>query len=524
MKRMRKQSCCNILQKIVRNCLKIIMKQISEFCQKTGLHGCKYICESQRSMIESVSDRVIWAIMVFSSLCIAIWMMKITYEYFMKNHILTVIETTHHGIWNYPFPAVTICDFNRVSLKLTKKLVDNLKLPPAVSKEFVVEEMRLLDELLYPGVHGLYIRNNLSRLQNIFEMNNLTIPIVMNSVTRSCESLLELCKWKTKKEDCNSIFQTSISRNGICCSFNYITHDLIMKQPSIKPRKITSCGYQSGLNILLNFDVEDYHASIVESIGIKIMLHDPYDYPDYDASSKLITVNKYSFLTVKPMEIYSTKDIKWVSNKQCTLHNEENTISDNLKRNFISSRYSFINCLTDCRATVIKKECGCIPYYYPQNNTRICNLRDVECLETFKFWYDTSWPGTDMSPKTLPFVELDIKNKPCNCKPDCNFYRYIMEYSAASLDKRVYYNDFTYTTYFSKGKSWKNQSIIHIFFGDLISIRYRRDTRYGWRHIFATYGGLLGIFAGFSFMFIFEIIYFFIIRILTDAYARKNME
>lgn len=56
------------------------------------------------------------------------------------------------------------------------------KLPPAVSKEFVVEEMRLLDELLYPGVHGLYIRNNLSRLQNIFEMNNLTIPIVMNSV------------------------------------------------------------------------------------------------------------------------------------------------------------------------------------------------------------------------------------------------------------------------------------------------------------------------------------------------------
>lgn len=40
----------------------------------------------------------------------------------------------------------------------------------------------------------------------------------------------------------------------------------------------------------------------------------------------------------------------------------------------------------------------------------------------------------------------------------------------------------------------------------------------------ATYGGLLGIFAGFSFMFIFEIIYFFIIRILTDAYARKNME
>lgn len=55
-------------------------------------------------------------------------------------------------------------------------------LPPTVSKEFMVQEMKLLDELLYPGIHGSYVRNNLSRLQIVFDMNELSIPTVMNSV------------------------------------------------------------------------------------------------------------------------------------------------------------------------------------------------------------------------------------------------------------------------------------------------------------------------------------------------------
>ncbi|XP_003395943.2 sodium channel protein Nach [Bombus terrestris] len=464
--------------------------------------------------------------MVVSSLCIAIGMLKVTLNYYEQHLVLSVIETTHHGIWNYPFPAVTVCDMNPVSLRLTKKFTDNLTFPSSLSKEFIAREMRLLNELLYPGIYGSHVRNNLSRLQNIFDMNKLSIPTIMNSVTRNCQSLLESCKWKSKIENCSTIFRSSISRDGLCCSFNYITYDSIMENPNIKPHKMTSCGYQSGLNILLNLDVENNDANIMESTKMKIMLHDPYDYPDHNAPSKLISAHKYSFLTVQPVETYSTLDIRKLKStmRECIFYDEASKmIGNDWNRNFVPARYSFINCLTNCRTTVIKKKCGCIPYYYPQNDTRVCNLRDVECLETFKFWYDTSWPGTDMSPKTLQLVELDTKERPCNCKPDCNFYRYIMENSAGNLDKRVYYDGLTYTTYSSEGKTWKNQSIIHIFFGDLVSIQFRRDMHYSWRHLFATFGGLLGVFAGFSFMSIFEIIYFFIIRVLTDACVKRNI-
>lgn len=53
-----------------------------------------------------------------------------------------------------------------------------------MSKEFIVQEMSLLNELLYPGQSVGNIRNNLSRLQSIFDANDLSIPTVINSVRK----------------------------------------------------------------------------------------------------------------------------------------------------------------------------------------------------------------------------------------------------------------------------------------------------------------------------------------------------
>ncbi|XP_012137115.2 sodium channel protein Nach [Megachile rotundata] len=513
------KSCGWITRRILRKSGTILKKQTLQFCRDTGLHGYKYIAETRRSMAE----RIAWAITVLASLVIAIVIMKFTYDRYADYTTLSVIESTHRGIWNYPFPAVTVCDLNRVSLKLTRQLVEKLKLPPSVSKAFVVQEMSLLNELLYPGGHEFNIRSNLSRLQGIFDMNNLSIPTVINLVTRDCNTLLEACKWKAEEHDCNMIFQPSFTRYGMCCSFNYITREKFLEEPNMELFRMTSCGYQSGLNFLLNLDPEDYHSSIVESIGTKILLHSPFDYPDDNAANSIIPVNTYSFLIVQPGETYSTNNVRKMSSRGC-IFNDEPAALDHIDKEkyFIPARYSLINCLVECRANVINMKCGCIPYYYPQSNARICNLKDIECLETYKYWYDTSWPGTDMSPNIVSFTELNDNRRPCGCPADCNFYNYFVQNSVGNLDKRIYYNGLTYTNNRSKGNTWKNQSVIHIFFGDLVSVQYRRDKYNTWRHMFATFGGLLGLFAGFSLMSVAEIIYFFIIRVITEMFTNKE--
>ncbi|EFN89774.1 Sodium channel protein Nach [Harpegnathos saltator] len=197
----------------------ILKKQAAEFCRETGLHGYKYISQTQRSKTE----RIVWALMVFTSLCCAVVLMKMTWNYYATHPTLTVIESTHHGIWNYPFPAITVCNINRMSYNLTKEFVDNLEIPANVSKQFLLQEMRLLNELVVPGVFGYDVRRNLTYLQDIIDHNDLSILDVMKMITGNCSSLLVTCKWKGVLSPCDKYFRQSISRDGLCCSFNYYT-------------------------------------------------------------------------------------------------------------------------------------------------------------------------------------------------------------------------------------------------------------------------------------------------------------
>lgn len=64
--------------------------------------------------------------MVLASFICAIILMHIAWEYNSSRPTITVIESTHRGIWFYPFPAITICNINRLSLRRTTAMVQNL--------------------------------------------------------------------------------------------------------------------------------------------------------------------------------------------------------------------------------------------------------------------------------------------------------------------------------------------------------------------------------------------------------------
>ncbi|XP_066589222.1 sodium channel protein Nach-like [Prorops nasuta] len=507
-------------------CWKLLKKQTTEFCLSTGLHGYKYIGQSQRSGIE----RAIWAAAVFSSIICAIILMKMAYDYYTLHSIFTVIESTHHGIWNYPFPAVTICNINRVSKKLSKRLIENLKIPSTISKDFLADQMKLMLEFLDPGAYEGDISKNLTVLQDVFDYNNLSITDVIYSTTQNCSDLIHKCKWNGKIVQCTSLFDPSFSRDGLCCSFNYMTLNSTTNLLSIqRMRRISACGYQTGLIVFLNLDSEDYFATILGSVGAKVMIHYPLDYPDYNAENKYTTIGTQSFLSITPQETYSTEKVNYlpISTRKCVFSHEgiltRRNVGNELRRNLAIENYTYLNCLAECRASVIRQKCQCIPYYYPQNGVRICNLKDIRCLIKYKHLYDTSWPIINNASHTK-FGIIDSLERPCGCIPDCNLYRYPLESSQGTLSKNIYYTNDSFTRDSNTGFNIFNYSIVHIFFGDLVSIQYRRNVQYDWRNLFASFGGLLGLFSGFSLMSGFELIYFFIIRLIIDALSKKRQK
>lgn len=118
-----------------------------------------------------------------------------------------------------------------------------------MSKEFLVQEFRLLLELLDPGVFEHDVTENLTRLQDVIDDNGLTITEVMEKVrrdgeyppdgsvggvsdlkknpifkvTKNCSDLITSCKWNDDSFECDDFFDRILTRDGICCSFNYIS-------------------------------------------------------------------------------------------------------------------------------------------------------------------------------------------------------------------------------------------------------------------------------------------------------------
>lgn len=98
----------------------------------------------------------------------------------------------------------------------------------------------------------------------------------MERLAPKCSDMLERCGWKGSLQRCDSIFQNINTTQGICCSFNnYAFHQpnydpkLLASIPK-EPRRVTSCGYQTGLSILLKPQPEDYLGTEIASAGFRV--------------------------------------------------------------------------------------------------------------------------------------------------------------------------------------------------------------------------------------------------------------
>lgn len=59
------------------------------------------------------------------------------------------------------------------------------------------------------------------RLEETLSCMNMTADEALMEVTPSCMDLLLVCKWKGRITRCDSLFQDSVTPEGICCSFNH---------------------------------------------------------------------------------------------------------------------------------------------------------------------------------------------------------------------------------------------------------------------------------------------------------------
>lgn len=110
----------------------------------------------------------------------------------------------------------------------------------------------------------------------IMEMNNENVNYMLERLSPKCSDILERCMWKGSLMRCDALFQPINSSEGYCCSFNNyafpkLNYDakILSSVPKL-PRRVTSCGFQTGLTVLLKPFQFDYFATEVASSGFRV--------------------------------------------------------------------------------------------------------------------------------------------------------------------------------------------------------------------------------------------------------------
>lgn len=300
-------------------------------------------------------------------------------------------------------------------------------------------------------------------------------------VSQPCEKMLLYCTFGSKKENCTHIFNTILTDDGLCCTFNAVddqfmykantpTDDLSLEDitgyypvdwtpeneygntdmnTKFFPRIAKGIGSRMGLTVLLNTSSAEYFCTSTKSYGFKVMIHSPVEKPKVGNFGLLVTKQRETRISIKPSIQSASPKIKTIPiGKRHCLFSDEGNLT-------YYRTYSRKNCELECEAKYIKEICGCILYYLPKidPNTTICSPAKSKCTQ-------------DVQRK----MESADENITCeNCAPAC----YELSYDTVITSTELVNGNFTtredIPEMFFKHELERGESdlaIVHIYYGN----------------------------------------------------------
>ncbi|XP_033210034.1 pickpocket protein 28-like [Belonocnema kinseyi] len=481
--------------------------ELRHFCKNTTLHGFRYITAEEKS----TAERVIWSLVCISFLLLALTMMVLVWYRFSKTPTTTTIDTTTYPIWDLPFPAITICNHNKVYLPKARTFTKDM-----LKFGFKQQEIDRLFDLLPQLIRPAFANENFTHVPAILESLGLSTEELMKYLMQPCEKMLLHCGWLDKIYDCNKIFKVSKTSEGFCCSFNYhflgekplnktdkdddnskSPYETTDNLPGVNKIQMVP-GAGRGFGLAVTFDVESqyYRGSIRPYIGASILVHHPVEFPEVDLRSAIIQPSQEVSILLSGTMIESEPGVRNlpVDLRNCWFEDE--------KKLKISSSYGYHSCVSQCRIRFIVENCKCVPFYYPQIYKRICGLEDINCLQSIR--------KNILELQTLNDVNAYFDNSneeaACQCFPLCSDKWYTLNTESA------YMEHFDHNYLLLNELDLRNISTAVVFFRDITCVKYRRDKWKSWNDVIASLGGILGLCVGGSFVSVAEIIYFFIIN------------
>ncbi|KYN32298.1 Sodium channel protein Nach [Trachymyrmex septentrionalis] len=473
-----------------RKCLAYVKKHLdwfSVYCDNTNLHGFRYISMDGSSIIESI----LWFLVCMLSIvfCV-IWMLRLWANY-SNNPIVTTIYTSN-PIWDVSFPAITICNNNKVYRPHADFIAKNLYMDG-----FTTNDSDKFFSSLIKLIRPNKISSDNAIARQVLDRLDMTVEALMKQLMQPCSALLLRCAWIGKVYDCSKIFKTVKSKEGFCCAFNY--HYYVEHMSKVKPFNSTDfnntseddlpgvhtivkapgSGRDVGLAVALNIEPDMYKATSRPFIGASVIIHDPIDFPDIGAHITAVPVGHVLAISITGTSIRGMESLRAIplEKRLCYFDNEMPG----------EIRYSHQSCISDCIANHIHHMCGCLPFYYPESHKgmKTCYLSDINCLLSIR--------------KSIPHHANAGTCK--KCLPQCTDMLYTINPEYVKMDDVGFDFDLTH------GFNINNTSFVYVFFDDVSYVEYRKESTISWDSLLASFGGIFGLCLGGSVLSVIELVY-----------------
>ena len=135
---------------------------------------------------------------------------------------------------------------------------------------------------------------------------------------------------------------------------------------------------------------------------------------------------------------------------------------------------SYDTCLQDCQKKKFLQHCGCLPWFLSTEGLdKECQRKEYDCLAGNK-------------------TELMTSN--CNCYLSCD-----------------------HSSYFFQNIELREDNRVEIILPNWPPLVYRREVRFGWLDLLVSFGGIAGLFVGYSLLTTVEFAYYFSLRAYCGA-------
>ncbi|XP_037875388.1 pickpocket protein 28 isoform X1 [Bombyx mori] len=517
-----------------------IKDYIIDYTANSNLHGLKYIGEKERTIVE----KIFWLFAFICCLVICAGLIGKLWNKWNVNPVIVSFAENPTPVYQIPYPAVTLCfETKAMQRKFNFTEYYHLYNNTETYSNLTEQERHLFEDVSMVCDDHLAPRKGRKTSSGYELVNHIT------EISPNLTDVFLGCKWKDiTKPNCSDLFSPIITEEGLCYTFNtlgndelfrtenlhsdyrYLEHENLVGSWSLDggyepntpietyPHRGSGYGAKSGLTMLLkaaNLDLDYLCKGPVQ--GFKILLHNPAELPRVSQQYFRSPLSQEVVVAVKPKMMTTSEGLRPYEAKRrlCYFPNER------YLRYF--KVYTQANCEMECLSNFTYTRCGCVHFGMPHDsNMSVCNAGSMPCIKHAQMDLVTIAIETGLD-DSFDADALDNAKKvsaKCDCLPSCTSIEYEAETSQADFDCLALFRAFRYNvSEFVKDVSYAR---IMIFFKEAQFITSRRSELYGQTDFLANSGGLLGLFMGFSFLSLIEIVYFLSLRIICVLFKRKN--